>query len=328
MIAHKRYHGTLDLILTGLFVGIGLLLPFVLGHAAGIPGVVLLPMHLPILLCGFFCGPRYGALAGIVTPILSSLLTGMPPVFPMLPIMILELSMYGFMCGFLYRRMKLPVYAALPLAMIAGRIVYAATFSVLVLTATGPVMALPVWIAVTTGAPGIAIQLLLVPILVNTLERLHPRHRDSETWRVNLMKQAERIRAGEHTCIVLQNGEVVYEAEGRGVSPLMRLYDNDITKLKNAEVADKIIGKAAAMILHLGGVKAVYGEIMSRAAVEYLSAKGIEHRYGRYVDIISNRTGNGICPIEKSVLDTDNPEEGIAVIKETIAVLMSQKSTG
>ena len=247
--------------------------------------------------------------------------------FPMLPIMILELSMYGFMCGFLYRRMKLPVYTALPLAMIAGRIVYAATFTVLVLTATGPVMALPVWIAVTTGAPGIAIQLLLVPILVNTLERLHPRHRNTE-WRANLMKQAERIRAGEHTCIVLQNGKIVYEAEGRGVSPLMRLYDNDIEKLKNAEVADKIIGKAAAMILHLGGAKAVHGEIMSRSAVEYLSAKGIEHRYGRYVDIISNRTGNGICPIEKSVLETDDPEEGIKLIKETIAVLMSQKSTG
>jgi len=288
-------------------------------------------MQLPILLCGFFCGPRYGALAGAVTPLLSSMLTGMPPVFPMLPIMVFELSMYGFMCGFLYRKMKLPVFAALPLAMISGRIVYAIVLQILLLAAAGPVMALTVPAALITGAPGIAIQLLLVPILVNTLERRIPRHRarqDMGEWHVQLMEQAQRIRAGEYTCIVIQSGQVVYEAQGRGVSPLMRLYDSDIAKFKDAEVADKIIGKAAAMILHLGGVKAVYGEIMSRAAAEYLSAKGIEHRCGRNVDIISNRTGSGICPIEKSVLDIDDPHEGINVIKETIRVLMEQKSTG
>jgi len=116
----------------------------------------------------------------------------------------------------------------------------------------------------------------------------------------------------------MQGDKVVYEADGRGVAPLMALYDGDRAKFEGALVADKIIGKAAAMILCAGGAAAVYGEIMSRAAMEYLHGRGVDCRCGRCVDVISNRTGSGICPIEKCVLDVDDPCEGIETIKETI----------
>jgi hypothetical protein len=309
--------------MTGLFVAMGILIPYITSHAAGVPGVVLLPMHIPVLLAGFFCGPRFGALAGLVTPLLSSLLTGMPPVFPMLPVMMAELTMYGFMGGLLYRKLRLPVFVALPAAMISGRAVFGMMLPVLLLAAPENMMLrnMSVWGAVTTGLPGIAIQLTLIPLIVGAMERRVPR---VETWRPQLLRQASRIRSGTVTCIVMKDDKVVYEADGRGVAPLMELYDTDRQKFKGAAVADKIIGKAAAMIICSAQAAAVYGEIMSRAAVQYLTERGIDHRYGRCVDIISNRTGHGICPIEKCVLEIDDPHEGIGIIKQTISELKAK----
>ena len=72
---------TRQLTVSGFFIALGLILPM-LFHLAGGMGVVFLPMHLPVLLAGFFLGPRFGLLVGIITPLLSSLLTGMPPLLP------------------------------------------------------------------------------------------------------------------------------------------------------------------------------------------------------------------------------------------------------
>lgn len=316
---------TRDLVLTGILVAFGLLLPYVAGHAAGLPGAVLLPMHIPVLLCGFFCGPRFGALCGLVVPVLSCVITGMPVAFPMLPIMACELLTYGMLCGLFYRGLRLPVFAALPMAMLGGRVVYGLVFALLTAISAAPLKALSVWGAVTTGLPGILIQLALVPLLVKAVERRETRipapEREEEPWLPALMEQAKRLRKGEFTCIVLQNGQVVYEADGRGVSPLMALYNTDKAKLRGAEVADKIIGKAAAMIIDCGGGAAVYGEIMSKAAREYLEHRGIPYRCGRCVDIISNRTGNGICPIEKSVMEVQDAQTGVKIISETVKSL-------
>ena len=76
---------TRDLILAALFVALGLLLP-VMFHAIG-AGPVMLPMHIPVLLCGFICGWQYGAICGLIVPLLSSVITGMPPIFPTAPAM-------------------------------------------------------------------------------------------------------------------------------------------------------------------------------------------------------------------------------------------------
>ena len=79
------------LAITGLLLAIGIILPFATAHGIGIPGTVLLPMHIPVLLCGLLCGPAYGSGLGLVLPILNSLLTGMPVLYPMAPIMTAEL---------------------------------------------------------------------------------------------------------------------------------------------------------------------------------------------------------------------------------------------
>ncbi len=159
--------------LSGLFIAIGIILPIVF-HAIG-QGTVFLPMHIPVILGGFILSLPFALSVGIITPILSSVLTGMPPVFPVLPFMVFELATYGLVTSFLYRRLKLNVYVSLIGAMITGRIV--ATIVVWILinfffaTLPNPL----VWVVgtVTAGIPGIVVQLALIPVLVLALDRLN-----------------------------------------------------------------------------------------------------------------------------------------------------------
>lgn len=127
------------------------------------------------------------------------------------------------------------------------------------------------------------------------------------------------------TCLVVKNDEVIYSANGRGVKPLINLYENEAEKLKDGYVIDKIIGKAAAIIIILGQAKKVYGEIMSESAYKLLISYHIEAEFGHLVDTIVNRQGDGMCPLERSVKDTTNLEEGYQNIKLTIVELMNQK---
>lgn len=135
------------------------------------------------------------------------------------------------------------------------------------------------------------------------------------------------IRSGAQSCVVLQKGRAVYSALGMGVRPLMQLYKTGQSGLLNgAIVADKVIGKAAAMLLVRGQVAGVYGEVMSEAGRAYLAAHSVPCAWGTLVPLIQNRTKDGPCPIERSVLGIDDAEEGFAAIEQTIAALMAQKA--
>lgn len=140
-----------------------------------------------------------------------------------------------------------------------------------------------------------------------------------------LQKALKMIGSGTASCVVLQGQDIVYSADGRGVSPILALYQNDPEKLRDAFVVDKIIGKAAAVLLVLGGVKAAYGEITSAAAVGYLKARGVEIRCGKCVDVITARDGTGVCPIESAVLDIEDPEEALRAIIGRIQALQKAR---
>lgn len=312
-------------VLTGIFVSIGLILPYFTAHAFGMPGSILLPMHIPVLLCGLLCGPRYGALCGIVTPLLSSLLLGMPVLYPMLPIMLLQLAAIGFLSGLLYARLHVPIYPALLLAMLAGWIVYGLTFAALLFGAAGQLRAPSVWTAIVAGVPGSVIQLILIPVILFALRKYRllgmgePPASADDSFRA---AQA-LLEKGTYSCIVLQDGQMVHQGNGRGVAPLLHLYLDHPERMQGAVVLDKIIGKAAAMILVLGGVSKVHGVTMSMAAKEYLIKHGIAVSYDRLIDVIANRSRDGICSIERSVLDLEDPVEGLSCIQDTIKTLMS-----
>lgn len=159
-----------DLVKSGLFIALGVILP-IFFHFTGVSGKIFLPMHIPVLLGGFYIKPKYMILVGALTPILSSLLTGMPPLFPMLPIMIIELSTYGFMVAYL-REKRINKFINLITSMISGRIT--AGIVVYIMTLTVGFKANPLLFvkgSIITGLPGIAIQLILIPLLVTLIKK-------------------------------------------------------------------------------------------------------------------------------------------------------------
>src|SRR6056297_3524954 len=109
-----------EIVLSGLFIALGLLVPM-LFHAVGGAGPVFLPMHLPVLVGGFILSPKFAVLVGLSTPLLSSVLTGMPVLMPMAPIMMAELGIYGLTVSLLKEKGVNNVITLIS-AMIFGRI--------------------------------------------------------------------------------------------------------------------------------------------------------------------------------------------------------------
>ena len=143
-------------------------------HAIPRAGSILLPMHIPVLLAGLICGPLFGLVAGAAGPLLSSLITGMPPA-GIAPLMMIELGTYGLVAGVMSnlihtRRLSVDLYISLIVAMLAGRIVAGVAQAVYFFDGT---YAIGLWTAsyFVTSFPGIIIQLLFVPSVVIALER-------------------------------------------------------------------------------------------------------------------------------------------------------------
>ena len=117
---------TKQLVISALLLAAGLVLPFLTGSIPNF-GRMLLPMHLPVLLCGFVCGWKWGLLVGFVTPLLRSVLFGMPPMVPTALAMAFELAAYGALAGVCYSRWHggvKGVYLSLLAALVGGRLVW------------------------------------------------------------------------------------------------------------------------------------------------------------------------------------------------------------
>ncbi len=158
-------------IIAGVLIAIGIVLPIGF-HTIGMGGPMFLPMHIPVLIGGAILSPVYALLVGLVTPILSCLLTGMPVAYPILPVMAIELAMYGLCTSVLIRQFKANIWLTLILGMILGRI--GAGLTVCILTLTMGLKMNPILYvkgAVITGLPGIVIQLVLIPALIRTLNK-------------------------------------------------------------------------------------------------------------------------------------------------------------
>lgn len=163
---------TKELVLSGLLIALGLVLPMAF-HLFKAGGPVFLPMHIPVLLGGMILSPIFALLVGVLTPIVSNLLTSMPPLMPMLPIMIVELGLYGLVASILRKKLNLNVFISLIISMIIGRI--GAGLVVYVMTSVFAVQFAPpiafVIGGLSKGIPGIIIQLIFIPIIVKAVEK-------------------------------------------------------------------------------------------------------------------------------------------------------------
>jgi len=165
------------LILSALFLAMALVLPFLTGQIPEV-GSMLCPMHIPALLCGFFCGWPWGLMVGFVAPLLRSVTFGMPPMFPVAICMAFELATYGAVAGALYQKLpkkKSSIYVALLVAMVVGRLVWGAAQFVCMGLDPAAFGFAAFWAgAVTTAIPGIIVQIILIPLLVMALEKHNP----------------------------------------------------------------------------------------------------------------------------------------------------------
>lgn len=151
-----------------------MVLPFLTGHIPQI-GSALSPMHIPVLLAGFLCGPWWALAVGAVAPLVRFVLFGMPPIFPTGVAMCFELAAYGLVSGLLYARLPkktASIYVSLVSAMLVGRVVWGIVRVLLSGVAGEPFT----WAAFMAGAfinaiPGIIVHILLIPVIVMALRK-------------------------------------------------------------------------------------------------------------------------------------------------------------
>lgn len=141
-------------------------------HAIPNAGAIMLPMHIPVLLCGLVCGWQYGFVCGLIGPLLSSF-TGMPSM-AVLPGMMVECAVYGLVTGILMRLVRTgkptaDLYISMVSAMFLGRLLSGFAKSLVFTPGTAPFA----WVttSLVTGIPGIIVQLVVMPVLVLALTR-------------------------------------------------------------------------------------------------------------------------------------------------------------
>lgn len=161
--------------LSAIFLSLAFVLPFLTGQIPEI-GSMLCPMHIPILLCGFICGWKYGLIIGLLTPIIRSLSLGMPPMFPTALSMSLELATYGFISGVIYNllpKKKINIYISLIISMLVGRIIWGLSMMCFLKFDFNKFNLTTFWISGFINAiPGIIIQIVLIPILIMIYEKI------------------------------------------------------------------------------------------------------------------------------------------------------------
>ncbi|MBQ6946473.1 MAG: ECF transporter S component [Clostridia bacterium] len=165
------------LVLSALFLALGMVLPFFTGQIKEI-GNMLLPMHLPVLLCGLICGPAYGLAVGFILPLLRSVCFGMPMLYPNALSMAFELATYGLVIGLLFSKAKWKcirsLYVSLLCAMVSGRLVWGIVQCLLLGFGADGFTLQMFWAgAILNALPGIALQLVLIPAIMLILRKTH-----------------------------------------------------------------------------------------------------------------------------------------------------------
>lgn len=121
------------------------------------------------------------------------------------------------------------------------------------------------------------------------------------------------------TCVI-RKGDVVYSSTARGVKPLLSLLDSG-ADYSGYSAADKVVGKAAAMLYVLLDVSKVHACVISEKAFTVLAKGGIEVTYDTLVDRIHNRTNTGFCPMEEAVWEIEDLQEGLQAVRDKVAQL-------
>ena len=175
MLFSRKNDEIKKLILSAIFLAIGFVLPMFFGQIPAI-GQVLLPMHIPVFLCGIICDWKYGAIIGFILPLIRSLIFSVPVLYPTAIAVAFEMAVYGLISGLVYKfftkKTLLSIYVALIFAMVIGRIIRFIAESTL-LGFQGKTLVLKAFFAnvIISGIPGIMLHLVLIPLVITTLKK-------------------------------------------------------------------------------------------------------------------------------------------------------------
>ena len=135
----------------------------------------------------------------------------------------------------------------------------------------------------------------------------------------------QKILDGKAGCVIIKNNKIIHDENGRGISPILDIYRQHPDKMKDAYLMDKVIGKAAAMVAICGKVKFVHAELICDSAVEILEKHNIKVTYTKRVKDILNRRRDGLCPMEKTVLNISCPAQGVTALEAAVAKMKAQR---
>lgn len=135
----------------------------------------------------------------------------------------------------------------------------------------------------------------------------------------NTLKARRILQSGGYTCVLCKGDDVSTDTR-RGIRPLLERIDSP-ADWQGYSAADKVVGKAAAFLYHLLGVKSVYAQVISQPAAAVLAHYGIDVTYDTLVSAIVSRDGTGYCPMETAVWDIDDPEQALAAVRQKLIEL-------
>ena len=124
-----------------------------------------------------------------------------------------------------------------------------------------------------------------------------------------LIDLKEELHRQGCSCVICSSSGRVESFTQRGVADLLYLLQTEEKKLKGAMVADKVVGKAAAALMIVGGVSRVYADVISKPALNLFAQNNVEVHYGELVDMIINRSKTDFCPMEKLCLDIPTAQQ-------------------
>lgn len=181
-MSNSKNNKLLNLVLSAMFLALALVLPFLTGQIKEV-GNMLLPMHIPVMLCGLVCGWQYGLIVGFIAPIMRSAIFSMPIMFPSAVSMAFELATYGLVIGLIFSKSKWhcikSLYKSLIASMLCGRVVWCIVQTILLgLQGSEITLKMLFTASILNAIPGIALQLVLIPSAMLLFKKTHLRHRN------------------------------------------------------------------------------------------------------------------------------------------------------
>ncbi|HZX21282.1 MAG TPA: DUF1893 domain-containing protein [Clostridia bacterium] len=126
----------------------------------------------------------------------------------------------------------------------------------------------------------------------------------------------DRLLEGGYSCVLVRNGDIIMASRDKGIMPLFLKLTKDENSLQNASMADRVVGKALALLVLFAGIRSVYGYVMSDCAKLILNNNKVNVKYDKMVPYIMNKDGTDKCPMENLVDNIEAPQRAFDIISD------------